>query len=194
MNAVFKKLPLFFAASALLCCLCGCELFMEALDAENAVDSNDPTSENFRPRFVVGIFAIVEYPRATSLERELVTSSGDSIWINANQSFSSQHIKDAKVVARPGNPDICDLKFKMDRPGRVQWELLAGNHRGEAVALVVDGRHMANFIPEDPDENNKNWVTLRVGIDPYTARGIAKFAKKNYVHYNPDSTSFFSKL
>jgi len=60
--------------------------------------------------------------------------------------------------------------------------------------LVVDGRHMATFIPEPPDENNKRWVTLRVGIDPYTARGIAKFAKKNYAHYNPDSTSFFSKL
>lgn len=189
-----KKLLRLFTASALLCCLCGCDMFLEAMDAENALNADDPASDNFQPRFVVGIFSIVAYPRATSLERELTTASGESIWINSNHSFSSQHIKEAKVVARPGNPDICDLKFKFDRPGRIQWEILAGNHRGEAVVLVVDGRHMANFIPEDPDENNKNWVTLRVGIDPYTARGIAKFAKKNYVHYNPDSTSFFNKL
>lgn len=194
MNATIKKLRLLFAASAAVCCLCGCELFLEAMDAENAINSDDPTSETYKPKFVVGIFSVVEYPRATSLERELMTASGEPIWINSNQSFSSKNLKDAKVVARPGNPDICDLKFKLDRPGRVQWEILAGNHRGESVVLVVDGRHMANFIPEFPDENNRNWVTVRVGIDPYTARGVAKFAKKNYTHYNPDSSSFFSKL
>lgn len=188
-----KKLRFVFAAAALFC-LCGCDMMMEALDPENAVDADDPNSENFQPRFVVGIFSIVEYPRATKLERELTTSTGESIWINSNHSFSSQNLKEAKVIARPGNPDICDLKFKLDRHGRSRWELLAGNHRGEPVVLVVDGRHMATFIPEDLDENNKYWVTLRVGIDPYTARGIAKFAKKNYTHYNPDSKSFFSKL
>ena len=189
-----KKLLRILTASALLCCICGCDIIMEAMDAENAVNADDPTSDSFQPRFVVGVFSIVDYPRATSLEKELVTASGESIWINSNQSFSSKNLKDAKVVARPGNPDICDLKLKLDRPGRILWEVLAGNHRGEAVVLVVDGRHMASFIPESPDENNKNWVTLRVGIDSYTARGIAKFAKKNYVYYNPDSKSFFSKL
>ena len=191
---MFTKFMRIFFMAVLAVSLCGCEAFMEAMDADNAVNSEDPTSDNYQARFVVGIFAIIEYPRASRLERELTTASGEKIWINRNQYFGSNHIKDAKVVARPGNPDICDLKFKMDRPGRTQWEILAGNHRGEEVVLVVDGRHMANFIPGDPDENNKNWVTLRVGIDPYTAKGIAKFAKKNYAFYNPDSTSFFNKL
>ena len=190
---LMKPLRALVAAAALFC-LCGCEVFMEALEAENALNSDDPNSDNYQPRFIVGIFSIVEYPRATSLERELPTTSGESIWINSNQNFSSKNLREAKVVSRPGNPDICDLKFRLDRPGRVQWEILAGNHRDEAVVLVVDGRYAAKFIPEPPDENNPNWVTLRVGIDPYTARGVAKFAKKNYVHYNPDSTSFFSKL
>ena len=191
---MFTKLMRIFFMAVLAVSLCGCEAFMEAMDADNAVNAEDPTSDNYQARFVVGVFAIIEYPRASRLERELTTASGEKIWINRNQYFGSNHIKDAKVVARPGNPDICDLKFKMDRPGRTQWEILAGNHRGEEVVLVVDGRHMANFIPGDPDENNKNWVTLRVGIDPYTAKGIAKFAKKNYAFYNPDSTSFFNKL
>ena len=191
---MFTKFMRIFFMAVLAVSLCGCEAFMEAMDADNAVNSEDPTSDNYQARFVVGIFAIIEYPRASRLERELTTASGEKIWINRNQYFGSNHIKDAKVVARPGNPDICDLKFKMDRPGKIQWEILAGNHRGDAVVLVVDGRHMANFIPEPPDEDNNNWVTLRVGIDPYTARGIAKFAKKNYTHYNPDSSSFFSKL
>ena len=191
---MLKRIFGIFAMAAVAFSLCGCELFLEAMDMDNTTSADDPTSDNYQARFVVGVFAIVEYPRASRLERELVTASGERIWINRNQYFGSNHIKDARVVARPGNPDICDLKFKMDRPGRTQWEILAGNHRGEEVVLVVDGRHMANFIPDEPDENNKNWVTLRVGIDPYTAKGIAKFAKKNYVFYNPDSKSFFNKL
>ena len=189
-----KKFIRLILAPLLALSLCGCEAFLEALEADNASGADDPKSDNYQARFVVGIFAIIEYPRASQLERELKTPSGETIWINRNQYFGSNHIKDARVVARPGNPDICDLKFKMDRPGRIQWEILAGNHRGEEVVLVVDGRFVAAFIPADPDENNRNWVTLRVGIDPYTARGIAKFAKKNYAFYNPDSTSFFNKL
>ena len=191
---MFKKLLRLLSLLALAFSLCGCELVNEAMDPDNAINTDDPNGDSYEARFVVGIFGIVEYPRASRLERELETASGESIWINRNQYFGSQHIKEARVVARPGHPDVCDLKFRMDRPGKIQWDILAGNHRGQQVALVVDGRHMTNFIPGEPDENNRNWVTLRVGIDPYTARGIAKYAKKNYAFYNPDSTSFFSKL
>ena len=191
---MFRKFMSLIVFAAALWCVSGCELINEAMDPENAPGINDPTSDDYDPRFVVGIFSIVKYPRATQLERELATNTGESIWINSNQNFSSKHLKDAKVVPRPGNPDICDLKFRLDRAGRSQWEVLVGNHRGEEVVLVVDGRYMAQFIPENLDENNRSWVTVRVGIDSYTARGIAKFAKKNYTHYNPDSSSFFSKL
>ncbi len=191
---MFRKIVKIFCLAGVVFSLCGCDVVMEAMDAENAKNADDPTSDNYQARFVVGVFAIIEYPRASRLERELTTASGEKIWINRNQYFGSNHIKEAKVVPRPGNPDICDLKFRVDRPGRTQWEILAGNHRGEEVVLVVDGRHMANFIPDEPDEDNRNWVTLRVGIDPYTAKGIAKYAKKNYTFYNPDSSSFFNKL
>ena len=37
-------------------------------------------------------------------------------------------------------------------------------------------------------------MTLRVGVDHYTARGIAKFARKNYIYYNPDTASWFNFL
>lgn len=191
---MFKTTLRMFSLLALAFTLCGCELINEAMDPDNAINTDDPTGDSYEARFVLGIFSIVEYPRASRLERELKTATGESIWINRNQYFGSQHIKEARVVARPGNPDVCDLKLRMDRAGKTQWDILAGNYRGQQVVLVVDGRHMTNFIPGEPDENNRNWVTVRVGIDHYTARGIAKFAKKNYAHYNPDSSSFFSKL
>ena len=70
--------------------------------------------------------------------------------------------------------------------------MLYGAHRGEPVVLVVDSRYAGKFVPELPDEGNLEWITVRVGIDAYTAKGIAKFAKKNYTYYNPDTKSWFS--
>ncbi len=190
MLSFFKKrfiqilLTLFCAAS-----FCGCDIIQEAL--EEGSGSTDPNSEDFRPRFVVGVFSIVQYPRATELEREIQSLDGQTITINTNQNFSSKNLRDARVVPRPGNPEICDLQFKLDRRGKVLWQLLAGSHMNEPVVLAVDSRYTARFIPELPADEESDWVTLRVGIDHYTARGIAKYAKKNYTYYNPNTKSWF---
>ena len=120
-----------------------------------------------------------------------VITNSKSIWINTNQNFSSKYIKDAKVLPRPGDPNVCDLQFKLDRLGKLQWQILAGMHIEQQVAFIVDGIYYAGFVPEPPKSEQNNWVTLRVGINPYTAKGIAKFAKKNYTYYNPSTDSWF---
>ena len=142
------------------------------------------------------MFSVVEYPRASDLEKELALPNGRSVWINTNQNFSSKNLREVRVIPRPGNPDVCDLQFKLDRQGRIQWQLLAGNNREIPVVLVVDSRYAGKFIPQLPSDDGKKdlWVTLRVGVDHYTARGMAKFAKKNYIYYNPDTASWFSFL
>jgi hypothetical protein len=170
----------------------GCEAFMEALEAGSV--STSPINENYEPRFVVGIFSVVPYPRGGELEKELQLPDGSTLIINANHNFSSKRIREVKVVPRPGNPDRCDLAVKIDKSGRLQWEMLAGYFRGEAVVFVVDGRYVCRFYPDMPEENNNDWVTMRVGIDSYTAKGIAKYAKDNFVYYNPDSSSIWSYL
>ena len=182
-------------SAAALFCFSGCEEFREAME-DGSVNYDDPNSENYRPRFVVGVFSIVEYPRAGDLEKELALPNGRTVWINTNQNFSSQNLREVKVIPRPGNPDICDLQFRLDRAGKVQWQMLAENNREMPVILVVDSRYAGKFIPELPGETGRNddWVTLRVGVDHYTARGVMKFAKKNYVYYNPDTASWFSSL
>ena len=188
--AVFRSV---MVAAVLVFGCCGCEIIEEALEA-GKLDTDNPNSDDYRPRFVVGIFSIVKYPRATELERPVQDLDGREIYINGNQNFSSKNLKDAKVVVRPGNPELCDLKFKLDRRGIVQWQLLAGRYRDEQVAFVIDGRLLARFVPEMPDEENENWVFLRVGIDHYHAKNIVKYAKKNYIFYNPDSSNFFKYL
>lgn len=171
---------------------CGCEVLEEAIHESYA--SEDPTSDDFEPRFVVGAFEIVRYPRALTLEKEITAVDGQSMWINANPLFSSRRIRSARAVPRPGNPDVCDLEFRIDRMGKTQWQMLSDGHRGEALALMVDSRHVGNFVPESTGYGNAEWVRVRVGMDPYTARGVAKFAKKNYAHFNPDASDWFSNL
>lgn len=170
----------------------GCEIFEEAMHDSYA--SDDPTSDDYEPRFVVGVFEIVRYPRATTLEREIGTTDGRKIWINSNPLFSSKRIRSAKAVPRPGNPDVCDLEFRLDRAGKTQWQMLSDGHRGESLVLMVDSRQVGYFVPETVGYGNVEWVKVRVGMDPYTARGVAKFAKKNFEFYNPDASDWFSSL
>ena len=172
----------------------GCEAFKEAwaeaMDPETEI-TDDPKSEDYRRKYVIHLNSIVKYPRAGELEREISTFDGKTVWINTNQLFSSKNIRDAKAVSRPGNPDVFDLQFKVDRFGKLQWQLLSGNHSSEPVALVVDGVYFTSFYPEPAENDSADWVTLRVGINPVTARGIARNAKKNYISLNPDSTNWF---
>jgi len=193
MRKLFQKhaLRLLLIAAALFL-FTGCEEFKEALTAD--LQSDDPTSEEYEPKFVVGVFSIVDYPRAEELEKRIESLDGRSVVVNTNQNFSSKNLKDVRVIARPGNPEVCDLQFRVDRRGKALWHMLAGRFRGEEVVLAVDGLYAARFVPEMPEKENSEWVTLRVGIDHYTAKGMAKYAKKNYEHYNPDTVGFFNSL
>lgn len=107
-------------------CLTGCETFNEAFKQalEEGSNSENPNSEDYRPKFVVSINSVVEYPRAGDLEREIEGIDGKSVWINSVPIFSSMNISDARVVARPGNPDLCDPAVQ-DRPGG-QTEMAGG--------------------------------------------------------------------
>ena len=179
-------------AGALLM-FCGCAELEEALEDPGYEEMN-PNSVDYRPKFVLGVFAIVQYPRATELERQIDMPNGRSVWVNTNQSFSSKGLREVKVVPRPGNPDVCDLQFRLSRRGKGEWEMLAARFRGEAVVLAVDGRGVGKFVPDFPNGQRQDWVDVRVGIDAYTAQGIAKYAKSNYDYYNPDSGSWWKWL
>ena len=124
LNLIFLPLLLIMFAAG----TGGCEIIEEALEA-GALDTDNPNSDDYRPRFVIGIFSIVQYPRATDLEKPIRDLDGREIYINANQNFSSKNLKDARIVVRPGNPELCDLKLKLDRRGKIQWQADSGMNR-----------------------------------------------------------------
>ena len=173
----------------------GCEAIQEAweeaMDPDTEITDN-PNSSEYKRKYVIHVNSIVRHPtRSGELEREIPTLDGGTVWINTNQLFSSKNIRDARVVSRPGNPDLFDLPFLVDRFGKLQWQMLSGNYSSEQVALVVDGVYFGRFYPEPQMEGSGDWVTLRVGLNAVTARGIARNAKKNYINLNPDVMHWF---
>lgn len=197
MKPVFwAKSAVFALAAVMISAFCGCEAFTEALQAEMEYGTSDSgSSEDFRPRFVLAVCSIVNFPRAQMIEQQ-VDCNGTPIWINKNQLFDSKRIEKARAVPRPGNPDVCDLELKLDPLGKTHWQMLVASARGREVALLIDKRCVATFVPEMPnnDSDRIDWVRLRAGIDSYTAKGVVRFANKNYIHYNPDAGNFFRFL
>ena len=170
----------------------GCEIFREAL--EESYTSEDPSSDEFETRFNIGIFEVVKYPRATMLEREINIDHENTVCINTNALFSSKRIRQARAIPRPGNPDVYDLEIRIDRMGKTQWMMLTGGNKNREVVMMVDDRYAGSFIPESYQDGSKDWVRVRIGVDNYTARGIVKFAKKNYEYYNPEAKNWFENL
>ena len=60
--------------------------------------------------------------------------------------------------------------------------------------MMVDNRFVGTFMPQSLDNGATEWVTVRVGVDGYTAKGIVKFAQRNYEYYNPEAGSWFKYL
>ena len=190
MKKFFDLLPAVILIGVLF--FSGCEVFQEALQESYA--SEDPSSDEYETRFNIGVFQIINYPRASNLEKEIDIGNGETICINTNALFHSKRIRAARAIPRPGNPDVYDLEFRLDRMGKTQWMMLHGSNRGREVAMMVDNRFAGTFVPASLDDGAKDWVKLRIGVDVYTAKGIVKFARKNYDYYNPEAKSWFSNL
>ena len=71
---------------------------------------------------------------------------------------------------------------------RVTWA--SASIQGTRLLIEIKEDTVAGEMPEAGEEDAE-WVTLRVGIDPATARGVVKFSKSNYIYYNPDTKSWF---
>ena len=189
----YIKMTLFPLLLGAVCGLCGCEAFKEALEAEMEYGSSTRgSSDDYRPRFVLAVCSIVKYPRALMIEQE-VDYNGTTICINTNQLFDSKRVKEARAIPRPGNPDVVDLELRLDNVGKSHWQMLVASARGNAVALMIDQRCVGTFVPEMPDSESDriDWVRIRIGVDPYTAKGLVRFAPRNHDHYNPDASNWF---
>ncbi len=174
--------------AAMTALLCGCEAIEDAWNESTSKDDDSGFSffgEPYTPKYVIAFFEEVRYPRAGELEQEVTTFDGRKLWINTNQLMSSKHIREVKLEQRIDQPDRYDLKLRLTESGCRIWTLMALKYQDEKVALFLDNHYIGSFNPEPLADEDAEWVAIRYPLDEVTARGVEKYARKNFKNYNP---------
>jgi hypothetical protein len=177
---MFKRKFLMLAAAALVMFSFGCETLDEAFKPPKQKEN----------RYVLSLHQIVKYPRAKNLEQEITTLDGRTFWINMNQFFHSRHIEDVKLIPRKGEEDFYDIALKLDYNGILKWIQLTMQFKDQKMALMIDGHFYKFYVPDHLADADDEWVMLTGPFDKVTADGIKKFAKNNYVFFNPSKQGF----
>ena len=178
------KKCLILLISSIIVLLSGCETLDLSWDDIMSEDENSDFSfgKKYEPKYILTFHQVVKYPRGILVEKKISTFSGRDLWINTNYFLSSKNIKNISIKKRRAS-DLYDLVLDLDRRGRMQWDLLSLNFKGEKMALLVDGVFYRKITPVVVDGEGTA-VVLHGPFDTVTAKGIAKSAKDNYEHYN----------
>ncbi len=186
------KLFTFFCVFA----VAGCESLDLSWDDVLGRKSDSSTTDSassgkYEPKYAMTFHQEVEYPRAESIEKEIVTFDGRKLYINSNFFFSSREIVRVKMIERKDQKDFYDLSFNLSRRGKMRWMNMVVNCRHSAIAIMLDGMYYRSFSPDVITDEDTEWVHVPGPFDPVTAKGIVKYAEKNYDYYNPDSRKAF---
>jgi len=163
-----------------------CLLFL-ALTFISGCDSMDDlmkeeVDEDSKPKTVMTINMLVEYPRATMVEREIITFSGRKVWINTNPFLHSKYIQEIELTPSGDKPGYFDLLLKLDSTGKNMWVALVEESKINRFGVIIDGIFYRTCDPVrmKSDDDNDEWVTLKGPYDQKTAEKLKKHAKKNY--------------
>jgi len=169
---MFKKIVLLSAIVSVLF-IVGCETMDEAMD------------EKRDTRYVLSFHEVIKYPRSKDLEKKIVSFDGQEFWINGNQFFHSRHITKVDLIPRKDKEEYYDLSLTLDYSGTIKWVQLSMHFRHKKLALLVDGHFYELYTPDQLAHEEDKTVLLTGPFDRVTAAGIKKYAKKNYLFFNP---------
>jgi len=147
------------------------------------------------PENQIAIHQIIQYPRAKTIERQIPTFSGRTIWINVNSFIHSSAIKKVELVPRGKSGKYYDLKLFMNRRGRLHWMSLCNAFKNEKVAFVIDGTFYRSFYPkpmvgEYDTKEDTTYVLIEGPFDKGTADALEEWAPKNFQYYNDEDDEF----
>ena len=176
-----------YAAVLLLAFCAGCETFEEAWnESMNSSSGGSWFSEEYKPKYRFGLFAQVQYPRGLrDLERQITTFEGKKLWINTNQFLSSAQVQEIRRIPRADVEKTYDLALKLNDTGVRIWTMLAQQFSQEPLVMLIDEYYQCSFCPRPLPDVDTNWVVISYPFDEVTAKGMEKYAKKNYHHLNP---------
>jgi hypothetical protein len=188
------KLSIILAAFA----LAGCESldlsWSDVLGTKKSPDeaaATESSTGKYEPKYAMTFHQVVEYPRAEEIEKQIVTFDGKKIWVNSNFFFSSREVIRAKMIEHKGQKEFYDIAINLSRRGKMKWMSMVVNFQHSEIAIMLDGMYYKSFTPTVVTDEETEWVTIPGPFDPVTAKGIVKYAEKNYEYYNPDSRKMF---
>jgi hypothetical protein len=174
---MFKKVILLCATASSLF-LFGCEML------------EDSMQEKKKTRYVLSFHQVIKYPRSKDLEKKVTSFDGKEYWINTNQFFHSRHIEKIELIPSKEKEGYYDLSLKLDYSGTVKWVQLSMHFQHKKLALLVDGYFYKLYTPDRLAHEDDKWVVLTGPFDRVTAGGVKKYARKNYIHFNPKKATF----
>jgi hypothetical protein len=140
-----------------------------------------------KTQYLVSINEIIKYPRASRIEKEVPTITGENIWVSTTPFLSSSAIVKIEAIPIKDRENFCDLKLKLSRRGSLVWMQLSAERAFRQLAFLVDGVFFRKIVPEHLTTEKDEYVILKVGLDNVTAQAIADASEKNYRFFNPDA-------
>ena len=183
-----KRCLLLVLAAAVVLLAGGCDTVREAWEESmnSSARGGDWFGEAYKPRYLFALYTPVKYPRGLrELERQIVTLEGKRLWINTNQFFSSRHVLEIRKMPRTDVPGAYDLALRLSDSGVRIWTMLAQQFNHEPMIMLIDNYYQCSFNPQPLADVDTNWVVISYPFDEVTAKGMEKYAGKNFKHLNP---------
>lgn len=138
-----------------------------------------------KPQRIITINSVVKYPRAKDLEKEIMTFSGQKVWVNTSSYLHSKSIEEIELVKRDPEGNFYDLKLKLSNHGKLIWMQISTGYSFQQLGIVIDGLFYRTFKPQ-PMGKDDDYATIEGPFDKYTAEQVKKYAKTNYDFFNQE--------
>ena len=187
-KSIWKRI---FLPMSVLCCafLCmgveQCAVLTEEEDAPDWLQPLIEEADTTPPKAVVSIHSIVKYPRGeSSIERKIMSYTGEECYINTLPLLSSKEIKQIRIQPRSGEPDMYDLYLTLTDRGRKMWIGLSVANKGNQLAFVIDGMLYRKFVPRMLYDDVVQEIMIDGPFDPATALEVRNNAQKTHRKMN----------
>ena len=166
------------------------------IDRKTITEKEKKAIEARKPGFIISIHEIVDDPKTNKIERYVpcFLDERQKECVNINYFLHSKNIRKIERIPREGLPGFYDLKLYLDLRGRIKYEALSMNFKGQQVGLLVDGLFYRAVTADIIEDEEQLWTFVEGPFDKVVSSNIVKKAPVNYRFYNKTGLSRSKEL
>lgn len=140
----------------------------------------------YKPEFQLSVNEIIKYPRASKIEKEISTVTGEKMWINVSPLLHSSAIKKVDLSPTDKSETSFDLILTLDNHGKIIWMQLSNQFANGRLAFIIDGICYKTFTPEmlAMNQDDEPIVRIKGPFEKTIAEKIVEKSEKNYGYYH----------